>query len=81
MPNVFGVGSVVNVWVSGLKQTRTVNTSTGYLGANSLLLHFGIPRSGVVEMIEVLWLDGKRTEIKNPELNNFKMRILHPELN
>ena len=81
LPNFFGVGSVVNVWVSGVKQTRTVNTSTGYLGANSLLLHFGIPQSGVVEMIEVFWLDGKRTEIKNPELNNFKMQILHPELN
>ncbi|MEE3233222.1 MAG: CRTAC1 family protein [Candidatus Latescibacterota bacterium] len=80
-PNYFGVGSVVNVWVSGVKQTRTVNTSTGYLGANSLILHFGIPTSGIVEMIEVFWLDGSRSEISNTEFNQFKTRIVHPALN
>jgi len=80
-PNYFGVGSVVNVWISGIKQTRTVNTSTGYLGANSLMLHFGIPQSGVVETIEVFWLDGNKTEISNLELNESKIRIAHPSLN
>ena len=80
-PNYFGVGSVVNVWISGVKQTRIVNTASGYLGANSLSLHFGIPSSGVVDLIEVVWLDGEITVITNPELNQFKTRIVHPDLN
>ena len=80
-PNYFGVGSVVNVWISGVKQTRIVNTASGYLGANSLSLHFGIPSSGVVDLIEVAWLDGEITVITNPELNQFKTRIVHPDLN
>jgi len=51
------------------------------LGANSLILHFGIPTSGIVEMIEVFWLDGSRSEISNTEFNQFKTRIVHPALN
>lgn len=68
--NKFGVGTIVNLFMdNGSIQTRQLINTRGFLSAISNKLHFGINNSAKVQKAEIIWQDGKRQEISNPEVN------------
>ena len=58
--NRYGVGARVEVRVDGRAQVRTVNASSGYLGANALRLHFGLGENERAQWVCVQWPSGAR---------------------
>ncbi|MFT5087166.1 MAG: hypothetical protein ACI906_001848 [Candidatus Latescibacterota bacterium] len=61
--NLHGVGARVTVRADGSEQVRTVNSASGYLGANELLLHFGLGDNKSAEWVQVQFLGGARDTI------------------
>ena len=56
--NRHGVGAQVGVRVNGQTLLRTVNSGSGYLGANALRLHFGLGERTEAEWVSVRWPGG-----------------------
>ena len=62
--NRHGVGAQVGVRVNGQTLLRTVNSGSGYLGANGLRLHFGLGPGARAEWVSVQWPSGARDTVR-----------------
>jgi len=58
-----GIGARVTVRANGDDQVRTVNSASGYLGANESDLHFGLGDGARAEWVQVQWLGGIRDTV------------------
>lgn len=67
--NIKGIGSTVNVYAEGLKQSKTFIPSRGYQSSVTNSLHFGLGNINQVDSISVLWPDNKQQIIKNLKAN------------
>ncbi len=56
--NKFGVGSRVELMANGEKLMDEVTIGSGYASQNSLVLHFGLGSSELVDSITIYWPDG-----------------------
>jgi enediyne biosynthesis protein E4 len=67
--NTKGIGATVFLNSSVKTMQREVLSQSGYLSGNDPRIHFGIPKNAVIESLEVVWSDGKRSTIEKPEAN------------
>jgi len=54
-----GLGSVVRVWTSEGVQIRALEAGVTYLGQGELSAHFGLGGAEAVDVLEVVWADGR----------------------
>ncbi len=55
---------------SGLKLTRQLVNSRGFLSATSNTIHFGVPKKDEISSVLVKWLDGRQQKIENVAINS-----------
>jgi len=68
--NKNGVGTIVNLHLTdGSILTRQLITSRGFLSSVSNTLHLGLKKRVAIEMLEVIWPDGKSQYIKDLAIN------------
>ena len=63
------IGAVVTVQAGGVRQTSAVASGSSYLSQPDFRRHFGLGAAPVVDSIEVLWTDGRRSTLKNQPVN------------
>lgn len=56
--NLAAIGARITVTAGGLRQTRTVMPTRGYLSQMELPVTFGVGEEAVVERVDVTWPDG-----------------------
>jgi hypothetical protein len=61
--NRHGIGAEISVRAGGHTQVRTVNSGSGYLGANAERLHFGLGLNAQAEWVCVRWPSGVRDTV------------------
>lgn len=67
--NLDGVGTRIEVRVSGVSQRRQVRTTSGYLAQNDLPVHFGLGDAVAADYVRFLWPGGvKQVELEVPAL-------------
>ncbi len=67
--NLDGVGTKIEVRVSGVSQRRQVQTTSGYLSQNDLPVHFGLGEALAADYVRFLWPGGvKQVELDVPAL-------------
>ena len=65
--NLDGVGTKIEVRVSGVSQRRQVQTTSGYLSQNDLPVHFGLGDALAADYVRFLWPGGvKQVELDVP---------------
>jgi enediyne biosynthesis protein E4 len=67
--NTKGIGATVYLISSVGTMQREVLSQSGYLSGNDPRIHFGIPKNTKLERLEVVWSDGKKSVIQNPQTN------------
>ena len=67
--NIKAVGAVVKVRSGGVTQTSVVSSGSTYLSQSDFRQHFGVGAAQVVESVEVLWPDGRRSAVKEQPVN------------
>ena len=67
--NTKGIGAAVFLNSSLGTMQREVLSQSGYLSGNDPRIHFGIPKDATLENLEIIWSDGKRSVIENPQAN------------
>ena len=63
------IGARVVAEVGGVKHTRLVSSTEGYLSGSSLQLHFGLGAAQIVDRITIYWPSGQRTELEQVAVN------------
>ena len=67
--NLDGVGTKIEVRVSGVSQRRQVRTTSGYLSQSDLPVHFGLGDAVAADYVRFLWPGGvKQVELDVPAL-------------
>ena len=67
--NLDGVGTKIEVRVSGVSQRRQVRTTSGYLSQSDLPVHFGLGEARAADYVRFLWPGGvKQVELDVPAL-------------
>ena len=65
--NLDGVGTKIEVRVSGVSQRRQVQTTSGYLSQSDLPVHFGLGEALAADYVRFLWPGGvKQVELEVP---------------
>jgi enediyne biosynthesis protein E4 len=59
------IGAVVTARTGKVSQMRNVRSGTSYISQDDMRLHFGLGRASMVDLLEVLWPDGKTTKLEN----------------
>ncbi|AUP81258.1 FG-GAP-like repeat-containing protein [Flavivirga eckloniae] len=67
--NVNGIGAKVMIQTDEGKQYLEQQVSRGYQSSVDFILHFGIGESKKIELIKVVWTDGKESKLVNVERN------------
>ena len=67
--NKDGIGSMIEISVSGNKQYRYVMSGEGYLSQNMLTEHFGIGNANMIDYVKITWLSGIEDIIYNVSPN------------
>ncbi len=68
--NRLGIGSKILVTQAGITQMREISAGNNYVSQNPAEAHFGFHGSpSVIDMVKVLWSDGKTTVHENIEPN------------
>ncbi len=67
--NIKTVGAVVKVRAGGVTRTSVVSSGSSYLSQSDFRQHFGVGAAQVVESVEVLWSDGRRSAVKEQPVN------------
>ncbi len=75
------VGASVSVRTPGRTQVARVMTGEALMGQHAPTLHFGLGDAERVEVIEVLWLDGSRQRVRDPELDRYHLVLATPVRN
>ncbi len=73
-PNALGAKVVLRM-KEGSFQFQEQQLSRGYMSSVDPIMYFGLGTKSQVSVIEIMWPDGKYSEIKTPELN--KRHVLH----
>jgi len=63
--NPQGIGARVEIRYADQKQYSEMRTSRGYLSSCEPFIHFGIGENKKVDLIKIIWPDGKSQELKN----------------
>ena len=63
--NPDGLGAMVRVRAGGRDQWRCITTTRSYLSSGPAEASFGLGKATEVELIEVEWPDGGKTEVRN----------------
>jgi hypothetical protein len=63
--NTGAIGAVARVKAGSLVQSRFVRSGSSYLSQEDKRLHFGLGASERVDLVEVTWPDGSRTELRD----------------
>src|SRR5262249_41220911 len=56
-----GIGAIIRVRTGKQWQMRVVTAGDGYASQYSLIAHFGLGNAKLIDELQVLWPDGKRT--------------------
>lgn len=67
--NADGIGAVIEVTTGTVKQYRTVTSSTGLIGQNSLIAEFGLGANTKADNIKVTWPSGTVKELFDVQSN------------
>lgn len=67
--NTFGLGAKVTIRYDGKQQYEEFKTVRGYLSTVEPILHFGLGDSKIIESVEVEWLNGKVSQLKEVKAN------------
>ncbi|MFQ5738835.1 MAG: CRTAC1 family protein [Acidobacteriota bacterium] len=67
--NAFALGARVKVVSGSLVQKSEVHSGSSYISQSDLRLHFGLGARKMVDLVEVVWPDGTRTELKKIPVN------------
>ena len=62
----------------GRSQMRELRSGSTYQSQNALELHFGLGESTTIDSLEILWLDGKKTRVKDVQVDQ-TLTIKEPE--
>ena len=65
------IGAKVTVTAAGKKQVVVNQWVTGYLSSNDPRLHVGLGKQKNIDLIEILWSDGKTESYKNIAANRY----------
>lgn len=64
-PNVFGLGAQATLWCGGKKYYQELAPMRGFESCVDHRLHFGLGQVNVIDSLEVIWLNNKRTFLQN----------------
>ncbi len=64
-----GVGARIRVVAGGVTSMQEVGSQSSYLSQNSLVAHFGVGTSAVVDTVEVRWPSGLTSQLTRIESN------------
>ena len=78
-PNTQGIGSRVIVKTNDTVQIRELRAGSNFVSQDPAEAHFGIGDATIINELEVQWLGGKNTLLKNVGINQF-LTISHPDL-
>ncbi|MBK7233251.1 MAG: VCBS repeat-containing protein [Saprospiraceae bacterium] len=67
--NPKGIGARVEIQYGDQKQYSEMRTSRGYLSSCEPFIHFGIGEIEKVDVIKIIWPDGKSQELKNQNVD------------
>ncbi len=70
-------GAVVRMQCEGRGQMRVIDCGSGYLCQMEPVAHFGLGAAGIVDWVELRWLDGVTRRILNPRVDCLH-RIAYP---
>ncbi|MCK5137983.1 MAG: VCBS repeat-containing protein [Bacteroidales bacterium] len=69
--NINGMGAKVMVQAGDKKQYLEQQVSRGYQSSVDFILHFGLGKSELVDLLKVTWPDGQVSELTNVEVDQF----------
>lgn len=72
------VGARIKIVSAGRLQIAQKRSTTGYLSQGDSRLHFGLGKSSIVELIEIIWPSGTIQTIENVEANQV-LRVTEPQ--
>jgi enediyne biosynthesis protein E4 len=64
-----GLGSRIEVFVSGKKLIREIDGGSSHMSQNSTIAHFGLGRSDKVDSVSVRWIGGKEQKLFDVDAN------------
>jgi enediyne biosynthesis protein E4 len=67
--NTKAVGSKVSILYGGKQQYEELRPTRGFLSSSEHLLHFGLGTTQKIDEIQVVWFDGKITQLKDVATN------------
>ena len=67
--NRFAVGAKIQLTTADAKQIREIYAGESYMSSNSYVAEFGIGKSTQVEMLKVIWPNGKTQSLQNISAN------------
>lgn len=67
--NTKAVGSKVRILYDGKQQYEELGPTRGFLSSSEHLLHFGLGALQKIDEIQVVWFDGKITQLKDVAVN------------
>ena len=73
--NTYAIGSHLYLHTSIGTLHRDVRVASGYLSGDPSQVHFGIPEGATMNMLEIIWPDGMKTQIET--LNNHTHLSVH----
>ncbi len=63
--NIFGLGAQVTLWCGSKKYYQELAPMRGFESCVDHRLHFGLGQINVIDSLEVIWLNNKRTFLQN----------------
>ncbi|MBI1267926.1 MAG: T9SS type A sorting domain-containing protein [Cryomorphaceae bacterium] len=67
--NTFGIGSRIELWCGGVKQSAQQHCGESYLGQPTLDIHFGLSTNTVIDSMKVHWPSGYTDVLRDLEVN------------
>lgn len=67
--NADAIGAKAVLEWNGKRQVQVVTAGLGFASQNEHRLHFGLGKSGSVDSVTIYWPSGKKSVIKNPEID------------
>ncbi len=76
--NPMALGTKVHIYHGGQYQYQQHYTSRGYRSSMEPIMHFGVGSDTVIQKIEVIWPDGRWSELANVSSNQ-KLNLFHSD--
>jgi hypothetical protein len=65
----YSIGAKISIDCSGKKQFLEHNTIRGFQSSQDPIEHFGLGRDSIINILKIVWLDGKTQQFKNVRAN------------